>query len=128
MMFRFKRLLYFIPAILYMAFIFWLSSYPAPEEAHLFPIIARLKLVHLIEYGLLCLLISDAVIKTTKLSKNEIFALAVMIAILYGATDEFHQIFVPARTASVVDIIADGIGAILAHLLAYRYLLSKSSQ
>jgi VanZ family protein len=53
---------------------------------------------------------------------------AVLIATLYGFTDEFHQSFVPGRMASWGDIAADAVGslagacaaAILAGLLGRR--------
>ena len=38
---------------------------------------------------------------------------AILIAALYGITDELHQKFVPGRTATVSDWIADLAGAIL---------------
>ena len=37
--------------------------------------------------------------------------LAVLLATLYGVTDEVHQRFVPGRTAEVADLIADAVGA-----------------
>jgi VanZ family protein len=36
---------------------------------------------------------------------------AVVIAVLYGVTDEFHQSFVPNRHAELRDLAADAIGA-----------------
>jgi VanZ family protein len=36
---------------------------------------------------------------------------AVLFASFYGITDEFHQWFVPGRTADVYDWVADTIGA-----------------
>jgi len=41
-------------------------------------------------------------------------ALAVLLATLYGVTDEAHQWFVPGRTAEVTDLVADAIGAAVA--------------
>ena len=38
-------------------------------------------------------------------------ALAVVLALLYGLSDEYHQTFVPGRAASLKDIIVDGLGA-----------------
>ena len=38
---------------------------------------------------------------------------AVLIATVYGVSDEFHQSFIPGRTASVGDIVADTIGALI---------------
>ncbi len=97
-----------------MALLFYLSSRPAPEELKWFPIIARLKLVHMIEYGILYLLVRHAIVRTAAYNKREVFVLALMITVLYGLTDEFHQIFVVARTSRLEDVVADGVGGILA--------------
>lgn len=40
-------------------------------------------------------------------------ALAVVLAALYGATDEFHQSFVEGRGATVLDVGIDTVGAVL---------------
>ncbi|WP_276322046.1 VanZ family protein [Paenibacillus thalictri] len=42
--------------------------------------------------------------------------LSVTLCVLYGLTDEFHQWFVPGRTADIMDLLNDGIGAALAML------------
>lgn len=97
-----------------MALIFYLSSRPALEEVKWLPIVAKLKLVHMIEYGILYYLVYFAIVKTTKYNRLEVFCLALMIIILYGLTDEFHQIFVQGRTAKFVDVAADGVGGVLA--------------
>ncbi|MBA3231554.1 MAG: VanZ family protein [Acidobacteria bacterium] len=39
--------------------------------------------------------------------------LAVAISILYGMSDEWHQSFVPGRTADWADVLADAVGAAL---------------
>jgi VanZ family protein len=44
---------------------------------------------------------------------------AVAYSILYGATDEIHQLFVPNRTADVKDLAADAVGAAVAVVLLY---------
>lgn len=38
---------------------------------------------------------------------------AVTLSVLYGLTDEIHQMFVPGRTADPFDLLADGVGAAL---------------
>lgn len=39
-------------------------------------------------------------------------AMAILITVGYGVTDEFHQLFVPGRSADVYDVLADAIGAL----------------
>lgn len=41
-------------------------------------------------------------------------AVAIVIAALYGVTDEFHQAFVPGRSPDLTDLAADTAGAVLA--------------
>ena len=47
------------------------------------------------------------------LSKKKLFIRAVDLCVLYGISDEVHQMFVPHRCPSVMDILADGIGSSL---------------
>ena len=49
--------------------------------------------------------------------------LAAVLALLYGLTDEYHQTFVSGRSASLKDILTDGIGATGA-ALAWFYLVT----
>jgi len=37
---------------------------------------------------------------------------AVVIAVAYGASDEFHQMFVAGRSAELADLAADALGAV----------------
>ena len=39
--------------------------------------------------------------------------IAAIFAVLYAASDEFHQLFVPGRAGSIRDVIIDGTGAVL---------------
>jgi VanZ family protein len=109
-----RGIAYWTAAILYMALIFYLSSRPAPELAKEIPIIYKLKIVHIVEYGVLSTLLFFAARETTELSQTEAASFAVAMVLLYGATDELHQVFVPMRSASVADIIANCVGATMA--------------
>lgn len=40
--------------------------------------------------------------------------LSVLIAVIYGALDEFHQSFVPSRNSSIKDIYLNSFGILLA--------------
>ena len=39
--------------------------------------------------------------------------LAIVIATLYGVSDEYHQRFVPGRSFDVLDMVADTIGSLI---------------
>jgi VanZ family protein len=67
------------------------------------------KLAHFILYYFFAATIYWAVFPSTTRAKAALIALA--IAVAYGATDEFHQWFVPGRTMSFYDWIADAAGA-----------------
>jgi VanZ family protein len=43
-----------------------------------------------------------------------------ILVTLIGALDEFHQIFIPTRTADVLDVVADAVGAAVVILLLQR--------
>ncbi len=75
------------------------------------------KSAHAFGYGLLALSYLRA------LPKRNYF-LAWFFAILYSATDEFHQSFVPGRRASLIDVfVFDNLGAMIA-LIIHRYYFS----
>ena len=111
-----KKLLYWLPAILFMTLIFYLSSRPAAGLIKSFPIFLGIKIVHIAEYGFLFFLVRSAVINTASLKPNRVFLLSFVITVLYGLSDEFHQALVPSRSASVLDVMANGIGAALVQL------------
>jgi VanZ family protein len=55
-------------------------------------------------------------------------AAAILAAVCYAGLDEFPQAFVPARTASIYDLLLDSFGAAVAQLFpALRTLLASRS-
>ncbi len=70
---------------------------------------------HLTEYGVLAVLLWWA-LRGVGVRHPTAWALAV--ATLYGATDEFHQSWVPGRTMSGIDLMIDLAGASAALLVA----------
>ncbi|MBI5056446.1 MAG: VanZ family protein [Nitrospirae bacterium] len=50
--------------------------------------------------------------------KRYVFAAAVLLTLLYGVSDEFHQSFVPGRDSSFGDALADFTGALLGSFAA----------
>jgi VanZ family protein len=99
------------PVILYMAFIFALSSMTdtptLPDGAD--------KNVHGLLYFGLGILIMRALSGAVRARVTLTTAVAATaIAGLYGVTDEVHQYFVPPRQVEALDVAADTIGAAVA--------------
>jgi VanZ family protein len=95
-----------------MVLIFVLSSRPAPEALQDWPILLGMKLVHLLEYGVLAALWIWGLRRGTTWTAYRLTAMAVLITFLWGVSDEIHQAFVPTRTARISDAIADLVGAL----------------
>ena len=64
-------------------------------------------------YGLLGILVVDAVRRSTTLALPKAALMAILITSAYGVSDEFHKQFVPNRSCDVWDWTADTIGGIL---------------
>lgn len=47
--------------------------------------------------------------------------LAAAVAVLYAASDEIHQHFVPTRHGSPVDVLIDSVGVAIAMIIAFRW-------
>jgi VanZ family protein len=48
------------------------------------------------------------------------FAVALVFAVFYAATDEVHQYFVPYRSCSLFDVLVDSLGALAGTILYSR--------
>lgn len=105
------RLWPLLPALAYMGLIFFVSSLSLtqtrlPRDSD--------KLIHFVEYGVLAALWVFALRRTRGGRTRSVrvqAAWSFAISSLYGVTDEIHQLFVPHRSASVADWIADTVGA-----------------
>ena len=109
----FQKFLYWLPAILFMILIFYLSSRPVSGWIRSLPVIIGFKVAHMIEFGLLFYLFRSAILETMTLKRWEVFVLSLILTVLYGISDELHQLFVPYRTATLIDVFADGVGAVV---------------
>jgi VanZ family protein len=100
-----RRLSLWGPVVAYCAFIFLLS---AQSEFDIGPkVMWQLvfdfdKVMHAIEYGILAALLLRATRRAP---------VSLLSAALYGVSDEVHQYFVPGRSASPFDWLADLTGA-----------------
>jgi len=113
-----KKILFFIPAALYYAFIFYLSSRSHDIKID---ILFFDKVIHLVEFALLGLLLSFGYFMSLKSPVRVKAVLTICSGILLGGLDEFHQYFIPRRSIEFFDIIADAIGILIGLLLYYYF-------
>jgi VanZ family protein len=102
------------PVIAWCGVIFYLSHIPnlrITREWWDFPL---RKAAHMVEYGILARLLARAFAGSTSWSRKKIFAVSLALAILYAASDEAHQLFVPGRHGTPRDVLIDSAGAWLA--------------
>jgi len=97
-----------------MAVIFFFSALPQQKASDFFLLDFTIKkIAHLSEYAILYALFYRAT------GNNLIISL--VLTIIYASTDEFHQMFVPGRTARVYDIVGfDLVGASIAAFLIWK--------
>jgi hypothetical protein len=93
----------FLP-IAYMILIFYLSSIPLEFPDIINKLDPTKFSFHVAEYTVLSLLLFNV-------SKS--FKTSFVISSLYGVTDEIHQYFVPFRTFSLLDMLADALGSFI---------------
>ena len=91
----------------------WLNPQISPEAIGRVHFLVR-KTGHFTEYAVLALLVLRAFRKSTpEFWSTRVWRAAVcalLVTAAYAATDEFHQVFVPGRTASPGDVLIDSSG------------------
>ena len=125
--------------VLWMIFIFIMSSFDAPQSDGQSGLIVNIvnsvihtsnidllttiirKLAHLTEYFILGLLMINC-LKDYKI--NKVYILSVVFSFIYAITDELHQTFISGRSGEVRDIVIDTIGALIG-VLIYKYIRKK---
>jgi VanZ family protein len=69
--------------------------------------------MHLVEFAILYVLLVLALLTVRGLTPRLNLA-CILFASLYGLSDEIHQYFVPARSATLIDLVKDVIGVLVA--------------
>ena len=94
----------------------FLWIFPQASEATLGTIHFLLrKAGHFTEYAILALLAARALRSSTReLLRTRWFSLSLLLVVVYALGDEFHQSFVPSRTASIYDSMIDTLGGLTA--------------
>jgi len=117
---RFILIFYLVLTFGYMGGIYWLSSIPGnidPEETGLYGIIswtppALQNLLHIPLFGILAWLWYRT-LGCWFASRRVLLSLSFLFAAGYGVIDEYHQLQVPGRYASLTDIALNSLGALL---------------
>lgn len=110
-------------ALLMMGVIFFFSSRPGNDlpDFGTFDFVVK-KGGHVLGYGLLSLAYWQGLGR-----KPEAAKWAWLLSLLYAMTDEYHQVFVPGRHPSLMDVMLfDGVGAALALWLGDRFRRKES--
>ena len=137
-----RRIGRYVPLVLWMVFIFfastdrfsamntsrvigpillWLFPSATPETLAAVHFAIR-KLAHFGEYAVLGFLCARAFRTSSHLFlQRHWFVIALLLVVVYALLDEYHQSFVPSRTASVYDSLIDATGGLIA-LLCFRRL------
>jgi VanZ family protein len=109
-----RRLALFV-ALAWLVVLFYLSHQPILPVPMVFSF--QDKVVHALAYGVLAaLLLAARRPGADGYSRAQILG-SILIASLYGITDEWHQSFVPGRSPDFWDWVADTTGAVIAVLL-----------
>jgi len=142
---RFVR--YWMPAILWMALIFlgstdilsaehtsrflvpflrWIDPQISLAALNMIQVLIR-KLGHLTEYAILAALLWPAFGRgiTWHLKMSILFLVAWVACAIFAASDEFHQSFVPSRTASPSDVMIDICGALVGLAICWAFARRK---
>ncbi|HJF40579.1 VanZ family protein [Thomasclavelia spiroformis] len=137
-----KKIRYFIPAIIWMIFIFIMSHTNGNDSSNQSNFIAQIilrfinvdlniltfiirKIAHMCEYAILFLLIYYGLHKAIKYQYKLLISL--IISILYACSDEFHQIFISGRSGQFKDVIIDTTGMIIMLSIIYLWQKEKKS-
>ena len=68
---------------------------------------------HITEYFILASLVLRYLRNRYSPLSPQIFSFGLIFSVLYAATDEFHQTFIPGRVGCLEDVMIDSIGIIL---------------
>jgi VanZ family protein len=124
---RFMRPAYrWIPALVMMGAIFFFSSLPASR----IPFFGEWDLLvkkggHVTGYAMLG--VSYFYALPPRLSTSYRALTALLMAVTFAVSDEFHQFFVEGRTSTLRDVLIDALGSTLALLGAVLYSSNSNS-
>jgi VanZ family protein len=100
--------------------ILWLFPNTTPETLAVVHFITR-KIAHFTEYAILGFLAARAFRTSPRPAiRQRWFLICLALVVVYALLDEYHQSFVPSRTASIFDSFIDMAGGLTALLIVRR--------
>jgi VanZ family protein len=111
----------------YAGLIFWQSGHALPDAGFSLP--GFDKLLHVAAYGLMGWLACRAVAAAgIGRRRTVLYMAALTLTVAFGLSDEWHQSFVPGRSADAWDLLADAMGGLLGVLFYHwRQHLRRSA-
>jgi VanZ family protein len=117
-----ERLIRWLPAVVWMGIIFYLSHQSGDDLGSLLPLFQKIAPYmvsfnwgHFIAYFILACTFYFALGPRFSHWKGKL--LVILFCFIYGVTDEYHQSFIPNRHPDWTDLRNDTIGALLAMLI-----------
>lgn len=121
---RFQRPVAILAPLAYLAAIFVQSSFELPPQPEALPDNID-KVLHLLEYGILGFLLQRGIVVGLRRPQLS-WWIPALAGAFFGLTDEFHQLFVPGRSAGWGDVVADVLGSVLGAWLGMRNFAQHS--
>jgi VanZ family protein len=120
-----KNILRKIPAIFVMATLFMLSTLPGND-----PLLNSIhlgdKIEHFIAYFVLGITFCIWIPSKNWFSKPIVYGVIVIVlCTLFGASDEYHQAFVPGRSSDLYDLAVDFSASVIAVFMYFLFLKIK---
>lgn len=108
---KIRMIVYALPALGWMSIIFYLSSLTASQmpSAHGIPDY----ILHAAIYFVLAFFLFVFFQRVHQRGLAVTFVLTMIVGLLYALSDEWHQSYVPTRSCSGWDILADMVGMVL---------------
>jgi VanZ family protein len=108
--------------------VLWLFPDTSPETMLAIHAVTR-KLAHFTEYALLAILAARASRSSSRQTlRDRWFLASLALVVVYALVDEYHQAFVPSRTASIYDSLIDIAGGLAALIVIRRHDRSSARQ
>ena len=112
---------WWLPVLLWMSVIFIGSSIgPIPRVGGKVTDSLVHRIAHVLEFAVLGALVLRASSQDNQITKREIL-ITVIVAALYGASDEYHQRFTPGRSSEGLAVLFDAAGGLLGAWICRRW-------